>query len=296
MKKWILIGAGILTISVSLWAKPLQIVTVSEDLAAITREIAGAHGEVKSLVSGSHDFHHVIPRPSMAFVLRDTDLLIRIGMGLDIWVDPLIQAARNPKIFTGRSGYLDASEGTPKLGVPTGKIDGRMGDVHAQGNPHYWLSPYNGLRIAAHIREKLVELDPAHAVDYERNYRAFNARLNTDIVRWTQRLTPLRRAYFVTYHDSWAYFADAFGLTIVGQLEPLPGISPTAQHLHALKLRLATLPNRIVLLDSYYPQAVGQRFAKETGSRLVVVPTNVGDVGIQTYSELFDMIVNKLQP
>lgn len=282
-------------LTATLLATPVKVVTVTEDFASITRSVGGDLVEVTSLVKGSRNLHNITPKPSMVIAVKNADLLVRLGMQQDAWIDGLIQVARNPNLYQGRSGYLDSSVTIQKLEVPTGKIDGSMGDVHKYGNPHYWLNPNNGIIIAEAIRDKLSLIDPENSRTYEKNFQTFKADLNQKILQWQQRLAPLSQTQFITYHKVWPYFFDAFGLTQIGELEPLPGIPPTTKHLAELKKQaLSGNTSTIVLTANYYPDHVGEAFAKSIHGKHVTVPTNVGEFGISSYSGLFDYIIKEL--
>ena len=134
----------------------LNVVTTTEDLAALTREVGGDRVKVESIARGYQDPHFVEAKPSFILKLAKADLLVVVGRELEIgWLPPLIQQSRNAKIQVGADGYLDASLTARILEIPTGQITRAMGDVHPQGNPHYWLDPDNGRRIAKAILDKL---------------------------------------------------------------------------------------------------------------------------------------------
>ena len=143
-------------------ATQIRVVTINEDFASITKEIGGDLVHVSSLVKGSRNIHNIIPKPSMVMKVKKADLLIRLGMGQDSYVDSLIQVAKNKIIFPNQIGYIDASKNIKKLDVPTGKLDGRHGDIHKYGNPHYWLNPRNGIVIAQQIKNHLIKIDPQY--------------------------------------------------------------------------------------------------------------------------------------
>src|SRR5437773_2585542 len=139
----------------------LQVVTTTEDLAALAREVGGNQISVTAIAKGYQDPHFVDAKPSYLLKLRSADLLIVVGLELEVgWLPPLLTNARNSKIIPGYAGYVDASQGCDILQKPTGVVDRSLGDVHPLGNPHYWTDPANGRAIARHIADKLEELDP----------------------------------------------------------------------------------------------------------------------------------------
>src|ERR1700730_9434838 len=130
----------------------LNVMTTTEDLASIAREVGGDRITVESLARGYQDPHFVEAKPSFILKLQKADMLVVVGRELEIgWLPPLIQQSRNSRLQPGADGYSDASEHARCLDTPTGKVTRAMGDVHPLGNPHYWLDPENGKRIAADI-------------------------------------------------------------------------------------------------------------------------------------------------
>src|SRR5438093_13598314 len=159
----VVLGAALaLAVTGTLWAAgPLNVITTTEDLAAIAREVGGDKIKVESLARGYQDPHFVEAKPSFVLKLNHADLLIVIGRDLEIgWLPPLITQSRNAKIQPGADGYLDASLKAKILELPTGQITRAMGDVHPLGNPHYWLDPENGKSIGKEIADKLIQFRP----------------------------------------------------------------------------------------------------------------------------------------
>src|SRR5882762_8150161 len=168
-----LLGITLLVPSVS-EAKKLQVVTTLTDLAELTQEVGGDKIDVEALAKGYQDPHFVEPKPSFLLKLRHADLLVLVGLDLEIgWLPPLITQSGNGKIQPAGSGYLDASQFAEILEIPQGKVTRAEGDVHPLGNPHYWLDPNNGRRIARGIATKLGEMDPADAAYFQQRYQDF---------------------------------------------------------------------------------------------------------------------------
>ena len=279
----------------AVFAAPVKVVTISDDFTSIAQSIGGKHVVVTSLITGSRNLHSINPKPSMVMMIKNADLLIRLGMAQDKWIDGLIHVAKNPNLFPGKQGYLDASTHIEKLEIPDADIDGSMGDVHLYGNPHYWLNPKNGIVIAKQIMDQLIRLDPDHAMDYEANYRQFSSVLENKIKVWKQRLQPYQKHNFVTYHKAWSYFFDGFNLRMVGEIEPLPGIAPTTKHLLNLgqTLTQSNVPT-VIMSTIYYPKKISQSFAKNHGAKFVFVSASVGSDGVTSYVDLFEYLVGAI--
>src|SRR5438128_7521037 len=174
-------------------AKKLNVITATTDLAALTQEVAGDKVDVESIAKGYQDPHYVEAKPSFLLKLRHADLLIVVGLDLEIgWLPPLITQSGNPKIQPASAGYLDASQFVEILEKPVGAVSRAMGDVHPQGNPHYWLDPDNGRRIAKGISTKLAEMDPADAAYFQQRFQDFDKRLTAAEQTWENQMKPYR--------------------------------------------------------------------------------------------------------
>jgi len=277
-------------------AKRLKVVTSLADFASLAETVGGDRVEATSLAKGYQDPHFVEPKPSFILKLHEADLLILAGLELEIgYLPPLLDQARNEKIRPNGKGYLDASIGCDILEKPTAQVTRAMGDVHPYGNPHYWLDPNNGRVIARAIAAKLTALDPAGAADYAKNLADFEAKLKAGEARWAARLAPFKGAKIVTYHSSWPNFAKAFGLDVVGFLEPKPGIPPSPQH----KLEIINLMNAqkipVILMEVYFDKKDPDFVASKTGATVVVIPPSVGgEPAAKDYISLFDVDVEKI--
>lgn len=271
-------------------AAQLNVITTTEDLAAIAREIGGDRIKVEALAKGYQDPHFVEAKPSFVIKLHRADLLILVGRELEAaWLPALITQSRNAKIQPGAAGYLDASRNARILDIPTGQITRAMGDVHPLGNPHYWLSPDNGRRIAHVIEQKLAELQPAGAAFFAARFADFDRRLGEAEKRWTAMFAPYKGVKVVTYHRSWPNFAEAFGLNVVGYVEPKPGIPPSPSHTLSLIQEMKRQDVRLILVEPYFDLKTPERVAAGTGAKVVVLLPSVGGLEpVKTYFDLFD--------
>src|SRR3954469_9770302 len=209
----------------------LNVMTTTEDLASIAREVGGDHITVESIARGYQDPHFVEAKPSFILKLQKADVLVVVGRELEIgWLPPLIQQSRNSKIQPGAEGYVDASMQASILEVPTAQVTRAMGDVHPLGNPHYWMDPENGKRVGKEIADKLSQLRPADKAFFQQKLADFSTRLDAAEKGALHQMAPYKGTKVLTYHRSFPNFAERFGLDIIGYVEPKPGIPPSPQH------------------------------------------------------------------
>ncbi|HEY6211541.1 MAG TPA: metal ABC transporter substrate-binding protein [Vicinamibacterales bacterium] len=296
MKKYIFGLAIAILASPSFAQGKLNVVTATEDLASIGREIGGDHINIESIAKGYQDPHFVEAKPSFILKLQKADVLIVVGRELEIgWLPPLIQQSRNGKIQVGADGYLDASLHAQILELPTGQLTRAMGDVHPLGNPHYWLDPENGKRIAKDIADKFSQLRPNDRTYFDQRLADFIGRLDAAEKRWLAAMTPYKGTKIVTYHRSFPNFAERFGLDIVGYVEPRPGIPPTPQHTLDLINEMKRLNVKLVLVEPYFDLKTPNAIGRETGAQVLVMPPSVGGVkDASDYIKLFDYDINLL--
>ncbi len=274
----------------------LKVVTTTSDLASLAAEVGGDKIAVDSMAKGYQDPHFVEAKPSFVIKLHSADLLIAVGRELEIgWLPPLVTQSRNAKIQPGGAGYLDASLTARILDIPTGQITRAMGDVHPSGNPHYWLDPDNGKRIARAIADKLGAMDPANAAYFKQRLADFEKRLDAADAGWKTAMAPYKGAKVVTYHRSWPNLVDHFGLDVIGYVEPKPGIPPSPSHTIALIQEMKRQSAKVILVEPYFDLKTPQSIAQKTGAQVVVLAPSVGaEKEITDYVKLFDYDVRAL--
>ena len=304
-------------------SEPLRIVATTADIADLARHVAGDRAVVSSICTGTEDPHYLTAKPGFIARARTADLWIAVGLELEsAWELPVLNGSRNRHVQPGTDGYLDLSKSVELLDVPQGPLSRAMGDVHPGGNPHYWLDPLNGRRMAEAIAERLARLRPDLAGEFYANLAAFRDDLDrrmfgaealqgakaetlwkrhargeaiADLGGWAAQLAPRRGQGLVTYHKSWIYFANRFGLRVVGELEPQPGIPPTAAHLAKLVATMKAEPVDLILQEPFYSTKAAERVAAATGARVVVAANSVGGRPEATdYLALMDRIVAEL--
>jgi zinc/manganese transport system substrate-binding protein len=280
----------------SAFAQKLNIVTTTSDLASITREVGGDRVEVTSIARGYQDPHFVEPKPSFLLLLRKADLIEVVGLDLEIgWLPALIDQSRNNRIRPGSAGYLDLSAGVEILDRPAGAVNRSMGDVHPQGNPHYWLDPANAVRIGIQVTNRLSQLRPKDAQYFSARLNAFKAKMNDADRRWRAALAPFRGAKIVTYHNSWSNFVRRYGLNVIGYVEPKPGVPPSPSHTFNLINRMKEEKVKAILVEPYFDLKTPQSIADRTGAKVLVMFPSVGaKPELDDYVKLFDRNVAEL--
>jgi ABC-type Zn uptake system ZnuABC Zn-binding protein ZnuA len=277
-------------------ASKLNVVTSTEDLSAIGREIGGDHITIESIAKGYQDPHFVEPKPSFLLKLQKADLLAVVGLQLEIgWLPPLITQSGNSKIQVGAKGYFDVSNACEILEIPTATVTRADGDVHPLGNPHFWLDPENGRRIARAFKDKLSEMQPADAAFFDHNLKDFEQRLTDAEKRWDAQMAPYKGHKVVTYHRSLPNFAKRFGLDVVDYVEPKPGIPPTPSHTLEVINKMKQENIKLILVEPYFDMRTPNSIAQQAGgTAIVLLPSVGGEKQVQTYFQLFDYDINLL--
>lgn len=290
----ILLATAVVALAAAPAAAAVRVVATTEDLASLAREVAGDKATVVALAKGYQDPHFVDPKPSFILEASRADLLIVVGREMEIgWLPPLINSSRNAKIQPGGNGYLDASANVRILEIPTGQITRAMGDVHSQGNPHYWLDPANGRRIAQTIKDKLVQISPADRAYFEQRYADFDKRLATAEARWDAMMAPYKGRKIVTYHRSWPNFMERFGLDVMGYVEPKPGIPPTTAHTVDLIGEMKRQGVKLIVAEPYFDLKTPQAITSQVGGQVLVLAPSVGGAKEAIdYIGLFDYNIN----
>ena len=274
----------------------VEVVTTVPDLAALARVVGGDKVSITSLSLPTQDPHFVDAKPSLVLKLNKADLLIAIGLDLEVgWLPVLQNGARNPKVATGGKGYLECAQHVKLLEVPTKAIDRSMGDIHPGGNPHYLFDPRQAARCTQAIAAKLGELDPGNAKLYAANTKAFLAKLDTARADWEKRMAPFKGHSVITFHRSWNYLIDWLQLVSIGELEPKPGIPPTSRHVAAL-LQLGKAKGvKCVIQEAFYPDKTGRLVANKLGGQVVLLAGG-SDVGAgETYIDHMTHVIDSLE-
>jgi len=273
----------------------LNVLACEPEWMALTQELAGDLAEVSTATTALQDPHRIQARPSLLAKARRADLLVCSGAELESgWLPLLHRETGNGRIQPGQPGYFEAARFARIIERPTA-LDRAQGDVHASGNPHLHLDPRNIARVADGLAKRLADLDPAHAARYADRNADFQSRWTAAMTRWETQAVGLKGASVVTHHRNLSYLADWLGLKVIGELEPRPGMEPTASHLAELLETLKATPARMVLHAAYESPKASEWLARRASIPALELPYTVGgSPGAKDLFGLFDDTLNRL--
>jgi ABC-type Zn uptake system ZnuABC Zn-binding protein ZnuA len=310
--------------------KKVPVVTTLNVLASVTQEIGGDRVSVTALAKATQDPHTLVAKPTFKVAAKNAKLFVELGLGLDGWASAVTDASGNPSIQPGQPGRVVASDGIATKELPA-TLSKAWGDIHPQGNPHVWLDPVNVKQLAANIAAGLSRVDPEGKPTYDANLARFTARLDdalyghalveeygasklerlsrrgeliqylqdkgtyAQLGGWLKKAEPLRGLKIVTYHKTWIYFCERFGIAIAGEIEEKPGIPPSQTYLAALIDRIKAQGVKVLFVDTIYPSKDGAFIAGKTGAKVVSSPIDVGGApGAGDYFALIDTLIDRI--
>ena len=287
---FVLVTPGILFASEKIYT-----VATTTSLADIAREVAQDKIQISAIASPKQDIHHYAPTPKDVLKVKKAEVLIHEGLDLEAWREPLLDASGNMRFLGQGQNSIDVSKGIMLLEIPT-SLSRAQGDIHAFGNPHYIGGPENAGIIASNIAEGLAKIDPDDADFFLKNAKEFNKKMDQKIKEWQEQLAPFKGAPVVTYHRSWSYFTKTFGFSIVGEVEPKPGIPPTAKHLSELIRLMKEKKVKVIIKEPFEENQAPKKIAEETGAKVVTLSQSVGEPqGAKDYISMMDQNVHVLK-
>jgi zinc/manganese transport system substrate-binding protein len=291
MKKFPIIILGLFAWAGSSFAT-LTVAASLTDLASIASYVGGERVNAFAIARSTNDPHSVEVLPSYMVKVSRANIYFKVGLSLDQWADGIVDGARNSKLRV-----VDCSQNVPVLEKP-GRTDASLsalGDVHPQGNPHYWLNPDNGALVAQTIAEALTAADPAGASVYAANLAKFQAEESALMATWKSAAADLPNHNIITYHSSWAYFAAVFGFNIVSKVEPLPGIPPTPGHLAELLDVIKSQQVKVIIKEPYFSDEAPDYLARATGVKILNLSPSCSGVAAASYFDHFRQIFDALK-
>jgi len=267
----------------------LKVAASIPDLASIAASVGGERVAAFSIARAADDPHHIELLPSHMVKVAGADVYLKVGLGLDGWAAGIIDGSRNRRLTV-----VDCSEGIPVLEKPSGRVSAELGDVHPDGNPHYWLDPASGVIVAERLAEIFGRLQPDGAAEFSKNAATFRSEVERRLPIWREKAAAANGFPILPYHSSWTYFAAAFSFRIAGFIEPVPGIPPSGNHLGNLTGVIRRQGVKALLQEPYFPDDAPQFLSRETGVKVIKARPSCADAAAGSYFEHFDELLDKL--
>ena len=272
-----------------------HVVATTTELAALVAVVGGDLVTVDSIVPAGVDPEGFEPRPGDLSRLRRADLVVRVGLGYDYWLDKVVKQTGERRLMRGGTGYHEASAGIPLLEIRGQSVVDEGGHAHGVANPHYWLDPENAITITAGIAEALVRIAPGHRETFLANRQGFLSELESRRARWSQTLAPFSGTKLIAYHNSWPYFARRFRLDVIAFIEPKPGVAPSPAHLAQVIAAGRKAQVRAILHEPHEPEDASRFVAGKLSVPVVRLAISVGSIeGTNDYLALLDYNVATL--
>jgi zinc/manganese transport system substrate-binding protein len=254
----------------------LNVFACEPEWAALTQQLAGSQASIYTATGALQDPHRVEARPSLIAKARRAQLLVCTGAELEIgWLPVVLRESGNSAIQPGGSGHFEAAQSVHMLEVPT-HLDRAGGDVHAAGNPHIQTDPRNFLPIAEALSKRLIQLDPANTAYYQQQLATFVQQWHSALSKWEKQAAPLKGMSIVAQHQGFPYLNNWLGLKQVAELEPKPGVEPSAAYLSQVLNQLQQHPAKIVIRAAYQDGRPSEWIAERAHISAVMLPFTVG--------------------
>lgn len=293
-------------------AEPLRVCATVPDLGDLARAVGGDDVQVTVFARGGDDPHFVDPRPSFAKSLARADLVVSVGLQLEIgWLPVVVTQSRNPRLAPGQPAWFEAATAVTVLDRPVGEVDRSHGDVHPGGNPHFLSDPVRGVQVAHALAERFGELAPACKAACTARYRSFAMAVairllgasavrragdeaiitalehdtvesvigdGADLGGWLGAARPLHGIAVVADHDLWPYLAKRLGFRVCAYLEPLPGIPPTTAHLVDVISVAGGSGAKLIVSSPYFDPRHARFVSEHTGLPVVILAHQAGSL------------------
>ncbi len=250
-------------------AAAMNVVATTSSMGVLANAVGGDAVKVTVLAPPDRDVHVLQARPSMMVALRRADLLVAVGAELEIgWLPAALKGSGNGRILPGAPGYFEAAAQVPLLEAGQA-ADRAQGDVHPMGNPHLYLDPVRMATVADALAGRLATLDAPNAARYRAGAAAFRAAVEARVPGWKAKAGGAKGV--LLFHKDVNYVAALLGVPVLGYVEPLPGIPPTASHLRELTGRFKGQKG-VILFTDFQPGQGPEFLARNLGWPKVRLP------------------------
>lgn len=264
-------------------------------LGEIVKEIGADSVKVVVLASPKMDPHFIVPKPSLLPKVHNADMLVLNGAGIEIgWLPPLLNSANNSHVISGSVGFVDVSQVIDMLDKTT-SISRAFGDIHPEGNPHFSSDPHNIIPIATLIAKKLQAIDAKNSKNYQKNLDSFVAKWESYLKKFDADMQECKTKKVVQYHALFRYILNRYAIESIGNIEPLPGVSPSSKHTIELVESMKQKGVNVILQDVYHEQKTAKFIASKTNANIEIIPHDVGSIeGTDSLEALYNTVKERL--
>ena len=316
-------------------AKKLYVVAANPVYADITKAVGGDLVKVDYICKGDEDPHFVRPKPSFVVKLSKADVFVATGLDLELWAPSLIDKSMNGRIRQGQPGYVAVYDGIKLLQIPDAATRAQggvhlFGNPHIHTSPMNVKIIAKNIAIGlckndpAHCDQyKAGYKRYNHEIDVHMYGKKLLHLLGSDTLTqltvqgklqkfltthnfrgkpladyaggWVQKALPLWGHKLVTYHENWIYFATAFGLQIIKEVEPKPAIPPSPKDIENLIKLMENDKIPVIFAANFYDEAKIRRVCAAVHAVPVIVAfADYGKPGIDSYFKLVDSWIDGL--
>ena len=259
-------------------------ISVVQDLV---EQVGGDRVEAFSIVPVGGSPETFQPSPHDAGRISESQVVFENGLGLDNWVEDLIESAGNEE-----QTVVELSEGLEPL------EEGEQVHEHAEGNPHLWLDVAKAEHYVERIRDTLVQVDPEGAEEYEANAGEYLAQLEEldGYIRERTGNIPEERRKLVTLHDAFPYFAEAYGFELVGVILENPEAEPGSREVAEVVRKIEEEGVPVVFTEPQFNAALVDTVAQEAGVevRELYTDTLTDDEAGDTYEAMMRTNIDRI--
>ncbi|MDO8707083.1 metal ABC transporter substrate-binding protein [Pseudomonas sp.] len=245
----------------------IKIVTTIPTLKEFVKQVGGERVEVLSLLKGGEDLHTFDPRPSDTRAVYNADIVVKVGIGLDGWVDRVVKASGNKKLLV-----IEASRGVNVISSPG------ENPSHTHGNPHIWHDPENAKVMIENIYQALIKASPAGSDYFRANRDGYIARLSELDKELDADLSGIKDRRVITYHPGWGYLLRRLKLQELFSIEKAPGREPSAREIAGAINQIKSGKIRLILGEPEAPKKLLDIISKESRAVAVNLAPEIGSV------------------
>jgi len=254
----------------------IRAVATTPDIAWLIHRIGAEHVEVKTLSKSGDNYHYLEARPDFILSVNRGDIVCRIGIDLEIgWLPKVLEKAANPKVMPGGIGDCDLSRTVQIQEKPTTPVDRSMGDVHAAGNPHFWLSPKEMSNAAREVEIRLAAIAPEKINIFSKNRDQLEQELKELEIKIQIKLKNIKGKSAYQYHKDFSYFFSSYGIHSLGSIEEIPGVSPSAARLGKISLEAKAKKAAFAIASEHDPKSSLEKFREVSNTPVVIVPSSL---------------------